>query len=72
MILLADEPVASLDPATADRLLALMRDICKSDGLTAVVSLHQVAFARAFADRIVGLAGGAVIFDGHRQPLPTK
>lgn len=63
-ILLADEPVASLDPATSERLLALMRDICKSDGLTAVVSLHQVDFARQFADRIIGLAGGTVIFDG--------
>jgi phosphonate transport system ATP-binding protein len=62
-ILLADEPVASLDPATAERLLALMHGICKSDGLTAVVSLHQVEFARTFADRIIGLAGGAVIFD---------
>ncbi len=63
-IMLADEPVASLDPATAERLLALMHDICKSDGLTAVVSLHQVDFARRFADRIVGMAGGVVTFDG--------
>lgn len=63
-ILLADEPVASLDPATAERLLALMHDICKSDGLSAVVSLHQVDFARRFADRILGLSGGVVIFDG--------
>ena len=63
-ILLADEPVASLDPATSERLLRLMHDVCKSDGLTAVVSLHQVEFARMFADRIVGLARGEVIFDG--------
>ncbi len=62
--LLADEPVASLDPATAERLLNLMHDICKTDGLTAVVSLHQVEFARRFADRIIGLKGGAIVFDG--------
>jgi len=68
-ILLADEPVASLDPATAERLLALMHDICKSDGLSAVVSLHQVDFARRFADRILGLSGGAVIFDGTPEQL---
>lgn len=68
-ILLADEPVASLDPATAERLLILLRDICRSDGLTVVVSLHQLAFARSFADRIVGLAGGAVIFDGAPHEL---
>jgi len=63
-LLLADEPVASLDPATAERVLALLHGICKTDGLTAVVSLHQVEFAQRFADRIVGLAGGQVVFDG--------
>ncbi|WP_444541985.1 phosphonate ABC transporter ATP-binding protein [Chitinilyticum litopenaei] len=63
-ILLADEPIASLDPATAERLLSLMHGICKSDGLTAIVSLHQVDFARQFADRIIGLAAGKIVFDG--------
>ncbi|PKM05088.1 MAG: phosphonate ABC transporter ATP-binding protein [Gammaproteobacteria bacterium HGW-Gammaproteobacteria-6] len=63
-ILLADEPVASLDPATAEQLLTLIHSICKSDGLTAIVSLHQVDFARHFADRIVGLRAGSVVFDG--------
>ena len=63
-VLLADEPVASLDPATAERLLALLHGICRSDGLTLVVSLHQVEFARQFADRIVGLQSGHVVFDG--------
>lgn len=67
--LLADEPVASLDPATAERLLGLMHDICKTDGLTAVVSLHQVEFARRFADRIIGLKGGAIVFDGTPDEL---
>jgi phosphonate transport system ATP-binding protein len=68
-LLLADEPVASLDPASADRLLALLHGICRSDGLTAVISLHQLDFARRYADRIVGLAGGAVAFDGPPQAL---
>ena len=68
-VMLADEPVASLDPATAERLLSLLHGICKSDGLTAVVSLHQVEFARRFADRIVGMAHGAVIFDGPPHQL---
>ena len=63
-LLLADEPIASLDPATAEDLLTLLQGICRSDGLTLVVSLHQVEFARQFADRIVGLQGGAVVFDG--------
>ncbi len=63
-MILADEPVASLDPATAERVLAQLAAICREDGLTAIVSLHQLEFARRFADRIVALAGGAVVFDG--------
>ncbi|MDO9023333.1 phosphonate ABC transporter ATP-binding protein [Zwartia sp.] len=71
-ILLADEPVASLDPNTSVRLLQSMHDICKSDGLTAVVSLHQVDLARQFADRIIGLKGGAVVFDGMPEMLTPE
>ncbi len=68
-LLLADEPIASLDPNTSLRLLQLLHDICKSDGLTAVISLHQVDFARQFADRIIGLKQGAVVFDGPPRAL---
>ncbi len=71
-LMLADEPVASLDPATADNVLALLHNICKTDGLTAVVSLHQVPLARKFADRIVGLRGGRVVFDGPPHELDTR
>lgn len=71
-ILLADEPIASLDPATAERLLTLMHGICKSDGLTTVLSLHQLDLARQFADRIVGLHSGAVIFDGPPAALSDE
>lgn len=63
-LILADEPIASLDPATADRVLGLLHSICKADGITAVVSLHQLEFARRYADVIVGLAQGAVVFLG--------
>jgi phosphonate transport system ATP-binding protein len=63
-LILADEPVASLDPATALRVLSLLAAICREDGLTAIVSLHQVELARRFADRIVALSGGEVVFDG--------
>jgi phosphonate transport system ATP-binding protein len=63
-LILADEPVASLDPTTAEAVLTLLRRVCREDGLTAIVSLHQVELARAFADRIIALAGGSVVFDG--------
>jgi phosphonate transport system ATP-binding protein len=62
-IVLADEPVASLDPETAIAVLGLLRDICRQDGITAVVSLHQVELAQRFADRIVGLSAGRVVVD---------
>jgi phosphonate transport system ATP-binding protein len=68
-LILADEPVASLDPATALRVLELLHGICRADGLTAVVSLHQVDLARRFAERVIGLAGGAVVFDGPAEAL---
>lgn len=68
-LVLADEPVASLDPATADRVLSLLHGICKSDGITAIVSLHQLDFARRYSDRIVALAQGNVVFDGPASRL---
>ena len=63
-LILADEPVASLDPASSERVLASLREISREDGIPAVVSLHQLEYARRFADRIVGLSQGEVVFDG--------
>ncbi|MEN9783338.1 MAG: phosphonate/organophosphate ester transporter subunit [Pseudomonadota bacterium] len=63
-IILADEPVASLDPATARHVLSLIHSVCKAQGIAAVVSLHQVDLALAFADRIVGVRAGQTVFDG--------
>jgi len=68
-LILADEPIASLDPASADRVLGLLHQICKADGITAILSLHQLQFARRYAERIVGLARGAVVFDGTPDQL---
>jgi phosphonate transport system ATP-binding protein len=68
-IILADEPVASLDPATARRIMGLIREICQEEQLTAVVSLHQVEIAQNVADRIIGLKAGRIIFDGRPAEL---
>ena len=70
-LVLADEPVASLDPTTASHVLSLLHDICKKQQLTTIVSLHQVNFAKQFADRIIGLAAGHVMFDGTADELST-
>lgn len=72
-VILADEPVASLDPATSDNILSLLHRICKEDGILAIVSLHQVELARRYADRVLALAGGRVVFDGPPKNLcPEK
>ena len=63
-LMLADEPVASLDPNTSQRVLSQLRRIGEEDGITTIVSLHQVELARGFADRIIGLAHGRMVFDG--------
>ena len=68
-LILADEPVASLDPATAVSVLADLHRICGEDGITAIVSLHQIDLARQFADRIIGLSLGRVVFDGRPEQL---
>ncbi len=61
--LLADEPVSSLDPARARDVLQLLTGICREDGLTLLVSLHQFELAREFFPRLIGLRAGRVIFD---------
>jgi phosphonate transport system ATP-binding protein len=68
-IVLADEPVASLDPAAGEKVLADLHRICREDGITAVVSLHQVELARRFADHIIGLASGRIVFEGSAAQL---
>ena len=62
-ILLADEPVASLDPDSSAAVLSLLTRISEEDRLTVVCSLHQVEYALGFAERIIGLKDGQVVFD---------
>ena len=63
-LMLADEPIASLDPTSSHKVLSLLRNICKADGIATLLSLHQVEFAKEYGDRIIGLAHGRIIFDG--------
>ena len=62
-VLLADEPVASLDPESARTVLSDLRRVARDEGLAVLCSLHQVEWARQFADRVVGLRNGRVVFD---------
>jgi len=60
-ILLADEPVASLDPQTAEAVLGLLRDLARREGLALLVSLHQPELAHRFADRLLRLEDGCLL-----------
>ena len=63
LLLLADEPVASLDPKAADLIMSLLKKINKDFNITIVCNLHQVDLAMKYSDRIVGLLDGQIIFD---------
>ena len=63
MLLLADEPVASLDPKAANLILSLLKKINQEFGTTILCNLHQVDLAKKYSDRVVGLLDGKIIFD---------
>jgi phosphonate transport system ATP-binding protein len=62
-VILADEPVASLDPKTSRVVLGFLQRVCKETGISVICNLHQVEYALEFGERIVGLSGGNIIFD---------
>ncbi len=68
-LLLADEPTSSLDPKTSVEIMALMQALSEMHGFPVIVNIHNVELARRFADRIVGMTGGAVVFDGPPENL---
>jgi phosphonate transport system ATP-binding protein len=68
-IMLADEPIASLDPANASRVMDGLSRINREDGLTVLVNLHTLDTARAYCDRIVAMRAGRVMFDGTAAQL---
>jgi len=68
-IMLADEPIASLDPANATRVMDELKRINAEDGLTVLVNLHTLDTARAYCDRIVAMRAGRVMFDGTARQL---
>ena len=63
-VIIADEPIASLDPRSSEEILELLRMISRHDNVAVICSLHQTEFARRFATRIVGIARGRLVSDG--------
>ncbi len=68
-VILADEPIASLDPKSARQVMEILADINSKDGRTVVVTLHQVEYAREFCRRVVALKDGEIVFDGPSKLL---
>ena len=63
-LLLADEPTSSLDPKTSVEIMELLREVGREHGLPVIVNMHDVELARRFAERIIGMSGGRVVYDG--------
>ena len=71
-LLLADEPTSSLDPKTSVEIMQLLADIARRRGIPVIVNMHDVGLARRFADRVIGMANGQVVFDGPPQHLSDE
>jgi len=70
-ILLADEPIASLDPMNAKIVMDALRDINRNDKITVICNLHTLDTARNYCDRIIGMRDGKIVFDGTPNLLTT-
>jgi len=71
-IILADEPVASLDPKTSRTVLNYLKQASRQLGISVVCNLHQIEYAREFGERIVGMSSGAVVFEGRPDQLTDE
>ncbi len=63
-LLLADEPTSSLDPKTSVEIMELLTEVARSRGIPVLINMHDVELARRFADRIIGMRDGRIVFDG--------
>src|SRR5438309_2209438 len=71
-VMLADEPVASLDPATSHSVMKYLEEINKKDGITVICSLHFLSLARRYGTRVIALKAGAVAFDGRPDAIDER
>ncbi|MEM9439443.1 MAG: phosphonate ABC transporter ATP-binding protein [Pseudomonadota bacterium] len=70
-IILADEPIASLDPASAKRVMGILAEINRTENAAVLVSLHQVEYARRYCPRTIAMRDGQIVFDGPSKQLTT-
>ena len=69
MLLLADEPTSSLDPKTSVEIMELLAEVARSRNIPVLINMHDVELAKRFADRIVGMSGGRIVYDGPADGL---
>ena len=62
-MILADEPVASLDPKSAVQILDILKEINETENITTIISIHNVHLAMQYAKRVIGLQNGRIVFD---------
>ncbi|HPG63332.1 MAG TPA: phosphonate ABC transporter ATP-binding protein, partial [Casimicrobium sp.] len=63
-LLLADEPTSSLDPKTSVEIMEIMRDLAADNNIPVMINIHQVELGKRYAERIIGMSGGLVVYDG--------
>ncbi len=71
-LILADEPVASLDPATSHSVMKYILELNRKDGITVICSLHFLSLARQYGTRIIALRDGEIVFDGKPDEIDDK
>lgn len=71
-IILADEPTASLDPRTSERVMGDLKMLNNNYGMTVVANLHSVPLAREFGERVIGIRSGQIVYDGKMKDTPQS
>lgn len=71
-VIIADEPIASLDPESSRKVMRMLRKVNNENNITVLVSLHQVDFAMQFCDRCIGMRNGQIVYDGPSTELTTS
>jgi phosphonate transport system ATP-binding protein len=71
-IILADEPISSLDPVSARRVMNTLKTVNETYGITIISNLHQLDYAQNYCTRVIGIRGGQIVFDGHPASLTDE
>ena len=68
-LILADEPVASLDPVLAHSIMGYLEELNRTDGRTVICSLHYLDLVQRYSDRVIGLRAGEIVYEGSREQI---